>query len=353
MNRPLHIFIIAGGSGERFWPMSRTRRPKHLISLLGPRTLLEDTVQRAGIDEPNAKLYILTNAAQIEPTQTALPDFPKENIIGEPAKRDTAPAAALATAIAHAQDPNSLVALLPADAMIYDTDAFRANFRDAVDYADQNDAIMTIGIPPSFPSTGFGYLHLGETVGTGPNESEMLKVEEFVEKPDQARAEEYLESGNYAWNAGMFIWRSESFLTEAKANAPELAEFIENFPSGDYQSYMEEKFPNLPKISVDYAIMEKARSVCAVKAKFDWDDVGTWAALPSHLEKDEQNNTVRGNVTAHESSNNIAISNGRNISLLGVNDLIVVETDDAILVCPKDRAQDVKKLHGKLSDDLK
>lgn len=333
--------------------MSRTRRPKHLIRLLGPNTLLEDTVRRASIDEPDAELYILTNAAQIEPTRAALPDFPKENIIGEPAKRDTAPAAALATAIAHARNPESLVALLPADAMIYDTDQFRANFNDAVDYAAKNDAIMTIGIPPGFPSTGFGYLHLGDPLGKGPNGSEILSVQEFVEKPDEPKARQYVESGDYAWNAGMFIWRTASFLAEAEAHAPELAEFIRNFPSGDYHAYLEEKFPHLPKISVDYAIMERAKRVCAVKAAFDWDDVGTWAALPSHLDKDEHGNTIRGNVTTHDSQNNIAISNGRNISLLGVNDLVVVETDDAILVCPRDRAQDVKKLHGKLDDELK
>lgn len=352
MSRPLNTFIIAGGSGERFWPMSRLRSPKHLVRLLSDTTLLAETVERAPTPD-GSRLFILTNAAQIEPIRAALPDFPAERVIGEPAKRDTAPAAALATAIAYASDPSSMVALLPADAKIYDTAAFRKNFADAVDYAGREEAILTIGIPPSFPSTGFGYLHLGEGLATGPNGSEVLAVREFVEKPDLERAKEYVESGDYAWNAGMFVWRAELFLKEARTHAPELAAFIEHFPKEHPEAYLEEKFPELPKISVDYAIMERAARVCAVRAEFDWDDVGTWAALPAHLPQDDAHNTLRGKVVALDSRNNIVVSNGRTIALLGVEDLIVVETEDAILVCAKDRAQDVKKLHAQLDDDLK
>lgn len=224
---------------------------------------------------------------------------------------------------------------------------FQKQLTAAAEVAGKRDALVTFAIPPTYPSTGFGYLQLGE------GSDSVHKVVRFVEKPDLASAEKYYRSGEYAWNAGMFIWRAEIFLREAERLAPPLAEFIRDFPQGDATKYLAERFPKLPKISVDYAIMEKASEVLAFKAAFDWDDVGSWTALPDHLGRDEGGNTVRGGVVEQGSRNNIALSNGRLIALCGVENLIVIETPDAVLVCHRDAAQDIKKLQPLLPQELR
>lgn len=334
----LHLFILAGGSGERFWPLSRSQTPKHLLKLLSDRTLLETTVRRVDGLIPWERVFVLTNTAQCEAVRAELPFLPPENILAEPAKRDTAPACALATAFARARDPQAVCALLPADAMIHNVTAFQRQLVQAVDIASDRNALITFAIPPTYPSTGFGYLHLGDPVDGA------CRVLRFVEKPDLPSAKTYLRSGQFAWNAGMFIWRAEIFYQETQRLVPPLAAFIEQFPAGDPASYLAENFEALPKISVDYAVMEKASEVLAVKAQFDWDDVGSWTALPEHLGNDGDGNTIRGDVVQIGSKNNVVVANGRLIALYGVENLVVVETPDAILVCHRDAAQEIKKL---------
>lgn len=338
----LHIFILAGGSGERFWPMSRAQLPKHLLRLLGDRTLLETTVRRVEGLVPWERVFVLTNTAQVDAVRRELPFVPPENILAEPAKRDTAPACALASGLARSRDPQAICALLPADAMIHNVPAFQRQLADAAAVAAQRDALVAFAIPPTCPATGFGYLQLGDRVDGA------LRVLRFVEKPDLPTASAYVQSGRFAWNAGMFLWRAEVFLQETDRLAPELASFIRDFPAGDAGTYLETRFPALPKISVDYAVMEKAAEVLAVKAEFDWDDVGSWTALPEHLGHDDDGNTLRGDVVQFQSRNNVVVSNGRIIALCGVENLIVVETPDALLVCHRDAAQDIKKLQQKL-----
>ena len=338
MSNHLFTFILAGGSGERFWPLSRSKTPKHLLRLLSDQTLLETTVRRVENLVPWDRVFILTNAAQADSIRKELPFIPPENVVAEPEKRDTAPACALAVGFARARDQDAICALLPADAVIHNIPVFQRQLAAAAEVAGKRDALITCAIPPSYPSTGFGYLHLGEALDS------VHKVIRFVEKPDLPTAESYCKSGQYAWNAGMFIWRAEVFLREAERLVPPLGEFIRDFPAGDAAGYLAERFAKLPKISVDYAIMEKASEVLAVMAEFDWDDVGSWTALPEHLGHDEDSNTLRGEVVRHESRNNIALSNGRLIALCGVEDLIVVETPDAVLVCHRDAAQEIKKL---------
>lgn len=353
MNSSVYAFVMAGGSGERFWPMSRQRTPKHLLRLLDERTLLETTVARLEGVVPRAQTFVLTNAAQLEGTRAALPSVPAGNIIAEPAKRDTAPACALATAVARAADPEAVCIVLPADAMIHDVARFRAQLADAIEAA-AGGAIVTLGIPPAFPATGFGYLETAADLPAGTNGSCVRKLARFVEKPDAATAAEYLKTGRFFWNAGIFVWKASTFLAEVRRQQPPLADFIEGFADGtDLTSYLAEKFPALPKISVDYAVMEHAVEVAAVLAEFDWDDVGAWTALPAHLGSDADGNSTRGSVVSHDASGNIAISNGRTIALCGVRDLVVVETPDAILVCHKDAVQHVKNLQPNLPDELK
>lgn len=345
---PACVFILAGGSGERFWPMSRTKTPKHLLRLLSDKTLLETTVRRLEGIIPWDRVYILTSNEQAEAVRSELPFLPAKNIIAEPAKRDTAPACALATAITAQCDPEAVCVLLPADAMIHKVQVFQKQLAQAITLASHSEALFTFAVPPTAPATAFGYLQLGEGA-----EGEACKVIRFVEKPDKPTAESYLQTGRHFWNAGMFVWKAKSFLREAERLAPQLGHFIAQFPPSDTASYIAEKFPVLPKISVDYAIMEKAGEVRAIKAEFDWDDVGSWTAIPEHLGHDEDGNTFRGNVVHTQSQNNVAVSNKRLIALCGVENLVIVETEDAILICHRDAAQDIKKLHALLPESVK
>jgi mannose-1-phosphate guanylyltransferase len=338
---------MAGGSGERFWPASRAATPKHLLRLLGEQTLLEQTARRFEGIVPWDRIFVLTNAAQLDATRQAVPFLPAGNIVAEPAKRDTAPAAALATAIAKARDPEAIAALFPADATIHDTEAFQRQLVDAAGFVAMGDSILTFAIPPAFPSTEFGYLRLGSEVET-PAGSGICVVEKFVEKPNTDRAKEFFSAGNYGWNAGMFLWKVQTFVEECAKQQPDLEKFINGFPSDGQpdavSKYLAQVFPELPKVSVDYAIMENACSVVAAKAEFDWDDVGSWTALPKHLGKNEQENTFQGSVVEVGAENNIVVAQGRTVALCGVKDLVVVETADAILVCHRDSVEDIKKL---------
>ena len=348
LNSHAYVCIMAGGSGERFWPMSRPSTPKHLLKLFSDRTLIEETVRRTEGVVPPENIFVLTNEVQVAAMREALPFMKPEQIIAEPAKRDTAPAAALATGYVKARDPEGVLALLPADALIKDAETFARQLQQGLEVAAKGESLLTFAIKPTHPATGFGYLEMAETRDDG-----LRRVARFVEKPDQPTAEKYLASGNYGWNAGIFLWNVAAFEREAESNAPELVKFIRDFPSGDCTAYLAERFSTLPKISVDYAIMEKASSVATMVAEFDWDDVGSWAALPAHMAQDEQGNTAKGNIVAYESSNNIAISSGRVIALCGVKDLVVVETADSIMVCHRDAVQDIKKLMADLPPEVK
>lgn len=336
----LHVFIMAGGSGERFWPVSRTATPKHLVKLLGDQTLLEQTVRRFEGLVPLERIFILTNIAQLEATKAVIPFLPAANIIAEPAKRDTAPAAALATGIARSRNPEAIVALFPADAMIHDAATFRAQLTEAVAFVADNPSILTFSITPTHASTGFGYLELEEGA---LSKKCVVTVNRFVEKPDQVKAIAFLAGKRHGWNAGMFLWQAETFLGECRKQQPDLEKFILEFPKENQAAYLANRFTELPKISVDYAIMEHAASVTALIARFDWDDVGSWTALPAHLGIDEQGNTLKGPVITLDSDRNIVIA-GKTVALCGVSDLVVVETDDAILVCHKDAVQNIKNL---------
>lgn len=352
-NKSIFAFVMAGGSGERFWPMSRCRTPKHLLKLLGDQTLLETTVRRMEGLIPLENTFVLTNEAQIEATRAAVPFLPSQNIIAEPAKRDTAPACALATAIARSLRPEAVCVVLPADAMIHNVAKFRDRLADAID-ASASGAIVTLGIPPTSPATGYGYLETAEAHPPGPLGSRIHALKRFVEKPDLEKATAYVSEGTFFWNAGIFVWKAETFRDEARRQVPALADFIEALDDiSALPQLLTDRFAALPKISVDYAIMENARRIDTVIADFDWDDVGAWTALPAHIPSDAEGNSKRGLVVQHSSRDNIAISNGRLIALCGVEHLVVVETPDAILVCNRDSVQQVKELQALLPESLK
>lgn len=345
--------IMAGGSGERFWPLSRKEKPKHLLRLFSDKTLLEETISRLEGIVPKEKILILVNEAQLEATKDVLRNFPQGNIFAEPEKRDTAGASALGAGLVLRRHADACMALLPADALVKDVKNFHKNLADAADLAREKESLVTFSIKPRYAATGFGYLELGDALGKGKKGSRRFKVKHFVEKPNAETAEQYLQSGNYGWNSGIFIWTVKEFLREAERAESRLVNFVKGAASAkDLRVFVNENFSTIPKMSIDYALMEKARKVEAIEAEFDWDDVGAWTALPDHLGKDKDGNTLKGRVVVHDSQGNIVISEGRPIALCGVKDLVVVETPDAVLVCQKNAAQDVKKLQEKLPKEV-
>jgi mannose-1-phosphate guanylyltransferase len=340
---------MAGGKGERFWPQSRQARPKHLLPIVGDRPMVAQTVERlAGLTPPD-RVYILTNVEHVAAVRAACPEIPAEQIIGEPVGRDTAPAAALAALLVKRRDPDGVLALLAADAAIHDAAGFRSVMGAAFATAAQEEYIFTVGIPPAYPAVAYGYLQRGEKLGECEGRP-WFRVNKFVEKPDQSTAERYVAAGGYWWNAGMFVARASLLEAAFKKHAPGIAAGMDDLNSRlnagvKLPEALAIVYPNLTKISVDYAVMEKAPNVAVFEATFDWDDVGEWPALVRHATPDADGNVARGDVALHDAHGNIVLGEpGHLVALLGVEDLVVVHTKDATLVCPKSRAQDLKKL---------
>jgi len=344
-----YIVIMAGGRGERFWPKSRLARPKHLQSIVGDSTMLEQTIDRVTGIVPTKNIMVITNAKQRDAMLEICPQLAPEQIIAEPVGRDTAAAVGLATLLVEQQDPNATYAILPADHVIHDGEGYAEVLKRAFEAAEQSDHLVTIGIQPDEPATGYGYIHVDKTLAEVSGKP-VYAVERFVEKPDQDTAKAYLKAGGYYWNAGMFIWKVSVVDQALKAHAPELYSGLEVIRSGlrsgqDLDALLAETYPPLQKISVDFAIMEKADNVAMVESGFDWDDVGAWPAIERHYPKDDAGNVSRGLVAFEKAGNNIVVSeDGHLTALIGVDDLIVVHTQDATLVCRKDQAQEIKKV---------
>jgi mannose-1-phosphate guanylyltransferase len=345
----MYALVLAGGSGERFWPLSRRALPKQLLRLVSERSLLAETIARLDGLIPRERILVLTNAEQEKGVRDALCDLPRENIIAEPAKRDTAAAVALGVGLVAARDHNAIMIALPADHVIADTSAFQKTTILAATAAEENNALVTIGIKPKSPDPGFGYIEIGEAIGENVH-----RVIRFREKPNVELAESFIRKGNFRWNAGMFVWTVPTILTEFNRQAPELARFISCCRSGRaFGNALREKFAKLPKISFDYAVMEKAEHVLVVEAQFDWDDVGSWQAVARYFDKDANGNAANCEVTTLNAGDNIVFDEtGGNVALLGVNNLIVVRTKDAVLVCHRHHAETIKNLVAKLPERL-
>ncbi len=349
-----YAVILAGGYGERFWPASTSRRPKQLLSLLGGRTMLEMAVDRLSGLIPPERVIVLTSQDLVGPTIALSPDLPTKNIIGEPCRRDTAAAVALGCAVVKARDPEAVFCVLTADHVMGDLELFRETLRSGMELARSESVLVTIGITPTEPSTGFGYVEAGEELEvSGP--TRFRRATRFVEKPDLETAKAYVASGEFFWNSGMFIW-SVTALTEAfVAYQPELAAMIESLvpvvDTAGFDHALAEAFDPLDKISIDYALMEKADNIVMAEGAFAWDDVGSWPAVASHLPTDGDGNVTIGQVVALDASHNIVLSQDRLTAIVGVVDLIVIHAGDATLICPKDRAQDVKKVVSMLREN--
>lgn len=355
MSNPIYALILAGGSGERFWPLSRRNRPKQLLRLVSKRTLLEETVSRLEGFVPTERTLVLTNIEQEKAVRDLLKNFPKENIIAEPAKRDTAAAVALGAGWVAARDHFATMLAFPADHVIADRVAFQETMKTAAMAADETGALVTIGIKPTWACPGFGYIEQGGPVRLrSDGKIAVHHVVRFREKPNVDLAESFLRKGNFRWNAGMFVWSVPTVLSEFNRHAPELADFISQVRSSkDLSKVLRERFEKLPRISFDYAIMEKADRVLVVEASFDWDDVGSWQAVARYFKKDEHGNVANRVLTSLDASDNIVFNDGETtIALVGVHNLIVVRTGDAILICDRHDAEKIKKLVGGLPTDL-
>ncbi len=348
-----YAVILAGGSGQRFWPLSRDARPKQLLRLFDDKTLLEHTVERLEGFIPRENILVLTNRQQLDAVREVLPDFPAENIVAEPEKRDTAPAIALGIGWVAARDPEAMMMVLPSDHLINDHAGFQRTLLAACQAARDGTALVTIGIKPSWACPSYGYIERGALVGSG--EVPVYEVSRFREKPDAELAEQFLAQGNFSWNAGMFFWSVPAVRRNLAAHCPELAGFIDALAeTSDFAPAIKARFPLLTKLSIDYALMEKAPRVLNVEATFDWDDVGNWTSVGEHLMKDAAGNQHNCALSHHEAGNNLVFGEtGQHIALLGVSDLIVIATKDALLVAHRSEAEKLKKLVDGLPKELR
>ena len=358
------VVIMAGGRGERFWPVSREKTPKQLLKLLGERSFLQEAVDRVLPLAPPENIFIITNAAQAPEVRKQLPALPKENVVAEPMGRDTTAAVTLGAALVGARSTTGVMAVLPADHVIPEPKKFQQVLSDCFDLAGRGQAIATIGIKPTEPNTGYGYIHTGAALpapeGAKPYKTTFFKAEQFVEKPDLPTAERYLASGEYRWNAGMFIWSFATITRGLETHQPEMYAACQRWFAVAQQpaklaKVLAKEYPEIRKVSIDYALMEKARNVVVADGSFAWDDLGSWTALARHLKADAEGNCAVGQFLHVDGARNIifdARSAARRtpIAFVGLRDAILVQTDDAVMVAHKSQAQKVKELVRKLAE---
>ncbi|MCX8055149.1 MAG: mannose-1-phosphate guanylyltransferase [Ignavibacteria bacterium] len=348
--------IMAGGSGERFWPLSRRKKPKQLLKLVSDnKTMLEESVERVAPLIDKRDVYIITSELLAPIMRNMLTDFPPENIIPEPYKRNTAPCLALGAAVLlakYSNEPDLSVAVLTADQHIFPSHSFIETVDEAMKYAEAEGKILTIGIPPTRPETGYGYIELGEKV---TNWQLIFDVLSFREKPSTEAAAHYLASGNFLWNSGMFFYKLSTFVCELKQHLPEVGNHIElmaknlvssiNTPSNSLLNEIGDIFKEFPNISIDYGLMEKTANVAVARALFNWDDVGALDALRRTRPADSSGNISIGRASLVATDNSIIINESKMavVSVLGMDGVAVVVTDDAVLVCPVDKVQQVRQ----------
>ena len=345
-----HAVIMAGGSGTRFWPASRRSRPKQFLSLGGGVPLLRSTFERLrSLIEPE-NIWVITGAETVEISRGLLPEIPAENIIGEPVGRDTAACVGLAATLLLQGDPEAECVVLPADHIIGDEESFRRALDAGLKHVSQRGGLMTFGLKPRYPATGFGYLRLGDGVACIGSER-IHQLDGFVEKPDAETAQRYLDEGDYLWNAGIFAWRAADLLAEIRRQLPLLAAGLEEIAAAsgpELEDTLARVYPGLPRISVDFGIMEQAGQCWLIPVDYPWSDVGAWPALREVLPLDAEGNLLQGRVLSLNCRNIIARSEGPLIAAAGLENLIIVTTSDAVLVLPISEAQRVKDLVGEL-----
>lgn len=346
----VYAVIMAGGVGSRFWPRSTEKTPKQLLEIVHKGTMIQNTVERmSGLIEPS-KILVVTSRVQKSTVARQLPQIPAENIIVEPIGRNTAPCIGLAALFIRRIDPDAVMVVLPADHLMQDEEEFRRVLGLAIWVAYESARLITIGIAPTRPETGYGYIQVvDEDDGTNPYFSRgVLKVKTFAEKPNRETAQKFLDSGDFLWNSGMFIWKVEAILREIRNSLPELHAELEKIEaaigSDREEAAIETGYRTIRGISIDYGVMEKAREVYVLRGAFGWSDVGSWDEVYRISGKDAEGNSVSGKAVLLGTRNTLVHAGNRIVAAVNVEDLIIIATDDAILVCRRGESQDVKEV---------
>ena len=340
----LYAVIMAGGVGARFWPRSKKKTPKQLLKIFGERTMIQDTVARISELVPINNILIVTNTEQREGILNQLPQLPAENIIIEPFGRNTAACIGLASVLIQSSDPDAITFVLPADHVIQDTKEYINTLNTAANFADKKSALITIGIEPKRPETGYGYIQVDDRAV----EMNVCKVYTFAEKPNYSTAVRFIDSGDFYWNSGMFIWKVETILDEIKQHMPDLYDGLnlikDKIGTPEYENILKNVYGQLRNISIDYGIMEKSDKVYLVKGNFSWSDVGSWEAVYQLGEKDEEGNIKVGSTYLDMVHDSYIYSPEKFTAVIGLDNVVVINNEDALLVCRMDKSQDVKKV---------
>lgn len=349
----LYAVVLAGGSGTRLWPRSRGAMPKHLLNLLRPdATMLQETVGRVLPAVPPENVYVVTNARHADAVRGQLPRLPPGNVLAEPVGRNSGPAVGYAAAHVRKRDPDATMLVLPADHVILREEDFRRAALAGAGAAGDG-WLVTLGITPTHPDTGYGYMELGEELGERGG-FPVRRVARFAEKPDRATAARYVDSGSYVWNSGMFMWAVGTILGEMRTQMPALYAALEALKPalgtpGEAEA-VAAVWPGLEDQSIDYGVLERSERVVTLPVDIGWSDVGDWAALAEHTPRDADGNTVLGDAMVFDSRDSLVYSSGRLVTAIGLEDMIVVDTGDAVLVCPKSRAQEVRRVVARLRE---
>jgi mannose-1-phosphate guanylyltransferase len=343
----IRAVIMAGGVGTRFWPLSRKQKPKQFLPIISDKTMIEETAFRLLPLISPSQIYTIANRSQSKTINELLPQIPEENLLIEPKGKNTAPSLMLATAVIYRQNPEAIVIALPADHMIKDAKRFLQKLEAAGHAALEDALIVTFGIPPSAPSTGYGYIQISPQESTELSGEVFFIVEKFKEKPGIKQAQEFLDAGNHFWNSGMFLWQAKTFPNKLEQYAPELFPFWEKMVKAletKQESLLISVFDDIPSISIDYALMERAKPVWMCRGDFGWSDVGAWSSLSGIWANDDRGNALRGEGMLFDSANCLVHNPDKITALVCVEDLIIVNTEDALLVCRKDCDQKVKQV---------
>lgn len=343
----LCALIMAGGKGTRFWPLSTEEKPKQFLNLIGEDTMIQMTVNRIKPIIPIDRIFVCTGEKYVDLVKEQLPELPETNIIVEPEGRNTAPCIALSAFIIKRYYKDANMVVLPSDHLIKDEEEFRNIIESANDFIDSNqDSIITLGMQPTRPETGYGYIRYGNEERKR-NSHTIVKVGTFVEKPNKEKAEKYLSDGNYLWNGGMFIWSIDNILNQISKYSPDTYNSLEKLSEAkenEVQSIINSTYSETEAISIDYAVLEKSKNIYVIPSDFGWDDVGSWEALDRYRDKDEAGNVLVGNTKTLNGENNLVISSNNSVVVEGLSDIYVIENDGKILVGHKSNVRNVKDL---------
>lgn len=341
----LCALIMAGGKGTRFWPLSTEEKPKQFLNLVGDNTMIQMTVNRILPIIPIERIFVCTGEKYIDYVINQLPELPKENIIVEPEGRNTAPCIALSSMIIKRKFNDASVLVLPSDHLIEKEDEFRSIILKGNDFLENNPYnIVTLGIQPNRPETGYGYIKLKDEIFNN-----IYKVDKFVEKPDENTAKKYLANGNYLWNSGMFLWKAENIINQIKNYSPDIYEAlkeIETIEEDVMDNYIKENYKNTTNISIDYAVLEHSKDIYVIPSDIGWDDIGTWKAVERYRDRDLDDNIVAENVSVIESKSNMIVNNKKRVVLIGIEEVMTLETEDSIFIVNKkymDNLRDYQK----------